>query len=40
LARKLGCSGFLAKPVPPSVMIDVLQRATGGCPWTEYVSEI
>jgi two-component system cell cycle response regulator DivK len=40
LARKLGCSGFLAKPVPPPVMIDVLHRATAGCPWTEYVSEI
>ena len=40
LARTLGCSGFLAKPVPPPVMIDVLQRATAGCPWTEYVSEI
>jgi DNA-binding response OmpR family regulator len=40
LARKIGCAGFLAKPVPPSVMIDVLQRATGGCPWTEYVAGI
>jgi CheY-like chemotaxis protein len=40
LARQLGCSGFLAKPVPPSVMIDVVQRATAGCPWTEYVSDI
>jgi CheY-like chemotaxis protein len=40
LARKLGCSGFLAKPVPPPIMIDALQRATAGRPWTEYMSGI
>jgi CheY-like chemotaxis protein len=40
LARKLGCSGFLAKPVPPPVMIDVVQRATGGSPWTEYAGDM
>jgi DNA-binding response OmpR family regulator len=40
LARKIGCAGFLAKPVPPPVMIEVLQRATEGCLWTEYVGGV
>jgi CheY-like chemotaxis protein len=40
LARQIGCAGFLAKPVPPPVMIEVLQRATEGCLWTEYVGGV
>jgi DNA-binding response OmpR family regulator len=40
LARRIGCAGFLAKPVPPPVVIEVLQRATDGCLWTEYIGEI
>jgi CheY-like chemotaxis protein len=38
-ARAIGCAGFLAKPVPPPVIISALKRAASGCPWIEYVAD-
>ena len=40
LAQTIGCAGFLAKPVPPDAIVDVLQRTIGGCRWAEYVEGI
>jgi CheY-like chemotaxis protein len=38
LARRLGCAGFLAKPCPPAVIVEVVLRAAIGALWTEYVA--
>ena len=37
LARRLGCAGFLAKPIPPPLMIEAMRLAASGSTWIEYV---
>jgi CheY-like chemotaxis protein len=38
LAQRIGCSGLLAKPCPPEILVSALDRATVGESWTEFAS--
>jgi DNA-binding response OmpR family regulator len=37
LARRLGCAGFLAKPIPPPLMVEAMRRVASGSTWIEYL---
>lgn len=36
LARRIGCSGFVARRCAPQAVVNALHRATSGERWTEY----